>query len=364
MKQREWKSPRREWRIADAALTVGVLSAAAVLRLLLYRADPGDGYVGLLFVLAVACVARWTKGYFWGIFASIFGVACVNYVFTYPYWQLNFTMTGYPLTFLTMLAVSLMISAMTTQIKKQEQMRRETEKETMRANLLRAMSHDIRTPLTSIVGNTAAILENPDAFTPQQQRALLLDVNEDAQWLIRMVENLLSITRISDEPGGIEKEYEAAEEVVAEAVRKFSKRFAQPAVSVQVPDEVLMVPMDATLICQVLMNLLENAAIHADGATGIRVDVHRTGDMACFSVSDDGCGIPPEKLETLFDGTLPDAQRGASDTKKNMGIGLSVCRTIVAAHGGTMSAENLPQGGACLRFTLPMKEEEDVEAEG
>lgn len=364
MKQQKREPSRSVWQISDAFLTVGVLSAAALLRRLLYRVDPGDGYVGLLFVLAVACVARWTTGYFWGIFASLFGVVCVNYIFTYPYWQLNFTMTGYPLTFLTLLAVSLMISAMTTQIKKQERIRLETEKETMRANLLRAMSHDIRTPLTSIVGNTAAILDNPDAFSHEQQRALLLDVNEDAQWLIRMVENLLSITRISDEPGGIAKEYEAAEEVVAEAVRKFAKRFSRLDVSVQVPDEVLMVPMDAMLIRQVLMNLLENAAIHAHGATKIHVSVQRQGDGACFSVCDNGCGIPPEKLDTLFSGSLPGAQHDSQDTKKNMGIGLSVCKTIVEAHGGTMQAENLPQGGACLRFTLPMKEETNSEAEG
>ena len=231
---KEQKKKRRgpaRW-IRDAALTVLLLMAAAALRMLLRRVDPGDGYVGMLFVLAVACVARWTDGYFWGIFASIFGVVCVNYIFTYPFWEFNFTMTGYPLTFLSMLTVSLMISAMTTQIKKQERMRLETEKEAMRANLLRAMSHDIRTPLTSIVGNTAAILDNGETLTKQQERALLQDVNEDAQWLIRMVENILSITRISDEPGSIVKDYEAAEEVVADAVQKFTRRF--PALPVPV----------------------------------------------------------------------------------------------------------------------------------
>lgn len=348
----------RVW--ADALLTTGVLAAAVLLCSALRQFDEGDTYVGLLFVLAVACVSRWTEGYFWGIFSSIFGVVCVNYVFTYPYWEFNFTMTGYPLTFVTLLAVALMVSTMTTQIKRQERLRLETERERMRAELLRAMSHDIRTPLTSIVGNTAAILENGDAFSEEQKRALLRDVNEDAQWLIRMVENLLSVTRISNGPGGLATEYEAAEEVVAESVRKFAKRFPAVRTLVEVPDEVLMVPMDATLIEQVLMNLLENAAVHG-GASEIRLRVGEEDGNACFSVGDDGSGIPRDKLAALFDGALSESPHGGSDGKKNMGIGLSVCRTIVRAHGGTMTAENQISGGARFCFSLPMEARAEME---
>ncbi len=340
--------------VRDAALTAAVLAAAVGLCALLDRLSEGENHVGLLFVLAVACVSRWTEGYFWGVFSSFFGVVCVNYVFTYPYWEFNFTMTGYPLTFVTLLAVALMVSAMTTQIKRQERLRLESAREAMRADLLRAMSHDIRTPLTSIVGNTAAVLENRDTLSPEQQRALLTDVNEDAQWLIRMVENILSITRIRGGEERLATEYEAAEEIVGEAARKFSKRFPHVRVAVEVPDEVLLVPMDATLIGQVLMNLLENAATHG-GASEIRLSVERSGSDAAFLVSDNGRGIPRERLATLFDGG--GGAGGGSDGKKNMGIGLSVSRTIVKAHGGAMTAENRPQGGAVFRFTLPMKEE-------
>ena len=252
--------------LRDALLTAAVLAAAVGLCAALSRLAEGDTYVGFLFVLAVVCVSRWTEGYFWGIFASFFGVVCVNYVFTYPYWEINFTMTGYPLTFVTLLAVALMVSTMTTQIKRQERLRLETEREAMRADLLRAMSHDIRTPLTSIVGNTAAVLEDRGALSAEQKRALLRDVNEDAQWLIRMVENILSITRIRGGANDLATEYEAAEEVAGVAAGKFAKRFPQAEVSVEVPDEVLMVPMDATLIQQVILNLLENACRSATPA--------------------------------------------------------------------------------------------------
>lgn len=344
-------------RCRDFLTTVFFLAAATLLCFLLHQFDSGTGHVSLLYVLAVVCISRLTNGYFWGIFGSFFGVICVNYVFTYPYWAFNFTMTGYPLTFITMLAVSMMVSAMTTQIKKQERLRTETERETMRANLLRAVSHDIRTPLTSIVGNTAAILENGDTLSQSQQRQLLTDVNEDAHWLIRMVENLLSITRISDEQTKIKKEYEAVEEIVAEAVRKFEKRFPSGVkVEVEVPQDVMLVPMDATLIGQVLMNLFENAVFHGGGITKLRLSVQQEGEYACFCVSDNGCGIPKEKLDTIFEGR-GSSELSQTDMKKNMGIGLSVCRTIVRAHGGRMMAENLSEGGACFRFYLPMKED-------
>ena len=357
---REKKSARRILR--DALLTASILSAAVTICAALGRFTEGDTYVGFLFVLAVVFVSRWTEGYFWGIFASFFGVVCVNYVFTYPYWQINFAMTGYPLTFVSLLAVAIVVSAMTTQIKRQERLRLDTEREAMRADLLRAMSHDIRTPLTSIVGNTAAVLEDEGALTTEQKRALLRDVNEDAQWLIRMVENILSITRIR---GGMEQlatEYEAAEEILGAAAGKFSKRFPDSELSVEVPEEVLLVPMDATLIQQVIMNLLENAVIHG-GASRINLRVERQGGDAVFSVSDNGQGIPTEKLDTLFD-ALPAPSRGGADGKKNMGIGLSVCRSIVKAHGGTMTAEKQAAGGALFCFTLPLKEEKDHETEG
>ena len=208
---------------------------------------------------------------------------------------------------------------------------------------------------------TAALLEDEGTLSTEQRRSLLRDVNEDAQWLIRMVENILSITRIHGDRQ-LAAEQEAAEEIAGAAARKFTKRFPNTELSVAIPEEVLLVPMDATLIQQVLLNLMENAAIHG-GAAHIRLSVERKGDRACFTVRDDGCGIPPERLASLFDGTLA-GQRGGVDGKKNMGIGLSVCRSIVKAHGGTMDVQNNDGGGACFRFYLPLKEESAFEAEG
>lgn len=167
---------------------------------LLQMADTSDGFASPVFVLAVLLISRLTTGYLYGLIAAVSGVVCVNFIFTYPYWAVNFTIAGYPLTFFTFLMVSVITCTLTTQARQQERLRSENEKEKMRANLLRSVSHDIRTPLTSIVGSTSAVLENP-GLSVEERQELLEDARDEAQWLIRVVENLLSITRHRRRPG-------------------------------------------------------------------------------------------------------------------------------------------------------------------
>ena len=339
--------------LRDTLVTCLILACAAALCIVLQRvSDSSDGFASPVFVLAVLLVSRFTTGYLFGIIASILGVICVNFIFTYPYWAVNFTLAGYPLTTLVFLAASIMTCALTTQVRQSERLRAESEKEKMRANLLRSVSHDIRTPLTSIVGSTSVMLENP-ALPPEDRKDLLEDIRNEAQWLIRIVENLLSITRIGDTHAKIRKEPEAAEEVLGETARKFRRRFPSIAVSVAVPEELLMVPMDVILIEQVLSNLLENAVTHGKTTSMIHLSVQDEGSFACFSVQDNGQGISEKVLPTLFDGTLKHNETPSGDGKRNMGLGLSVCLAIIRAHGGTMDARNLSTG-AEISFRLPL----------
>lgn len=339
--------------LRDLLVSAAILLCAAGLCILLQMADSIDGFASPVFVLAVLLVSRLTTGYLYGLIAAVVGVVCVNFIFTYPYWALNFTISGYPLTFLTFLAVSIITCALTTQVRQQERLRSENEREKMRANLLRSVSHDIRTPLTAIVGSTSALLENP-GLSREEQQELLEDARSDAQWLIRVVENLLSITRIGDDQARITKEPEAAEEVMGEVVRKFRRRFPNISISVVVPNDLLLVPMDPILISQVFSNLLENAVVHGKNTTHIRLAVHSIDGFACFSVQDNGGGIPEKELPTLFDGTLKHGETASADGKRNMGLGLSVCLAIVRAHGGTLKAKNLAEG-AEFSFSLPLE---------
>ncbi len=315
-----WTSPLFPVSRRDFLVTAAILGCALALCFVLRIAGTIEGFASPVFVLAVLLISRLTTGYLYGLIAVVLGVVCVNFIFTFPYWAFNLSISGYPLTFFTLLMVSI-------------------------------ISHDLRTPLTSIVGSTSAVLESPD-LTQEEQRTLLENAREEAQWLIRVVENLLSITRIGEDDAKIRKESEAAEEVIGEAARKFRRRFPGVRISVSIPDELLMAPMDPILIEQVLSNLLENAVFHG-GAEYVVLSLTERNGCACFSVADDGTGIPKKALSSLFDGKAPSHTAPDSDGKRNMGLGLSVCQAIVRAHGGSIQARNLERG-AEFSFQIPL----------
>ena len=341
----------------NALITAALRGGASIVCAGMNLISDGDQAVPMVFVLAVLLTARITDGYIYSLVASVVSVFGVNYAFTYPYFEFNFTITGYPFTFLTMFTVSVVVGMLTEQVKRQSRIEAEAEAEKMKANLLRSVSHDLRTPLTTIIGSTSAVLENYDKFSDDVKRDLIGQVREDAQWLMRLVENILSITRMKNGPVHIKKSPEAAEEIVAEAVSKFHTRFPETHVSVSVPPELVMVPMDAVLVEQVLTNLMENAVLHGKTVSRIELCVRCEGSEAIFSVSDDGCGIDPRILPRLFTAMFPHAQEQRGDVRRNMGIGLSVCMSIVRAHGGRMTAQNRKEGGACVSFALPLEEE-------
>lgn len=228
----------------------------------------------------------------------------------------------------------------------------ETEKEKMRSNLLRAISHDLRTPLTAILGASSAILENKDSLDQETKQQLIFHIKEDSQWLIRMVENLLSVTRINEDTANVTKTPEAAEEIIAAAIGRIRKRFPEQKIQVTVPDELLMVPMDATLIEQVIINLIENAIKHSS-ETLVEVSLEKEGEYAVIEVRDNGEGIPEQDFPYLFETYVPNGKR-TSDSSRGMGIGLSICMSIIKAHQGKIEAYNREENGAVFRFMLPV----------
>ncbi len=323
-----------------------------------------EGVAMLIFMLAVFVTSMYTEGYAWGVAASLISVLAVNFAFLSPYLAFNFTLPENLFSALVMLVVSIMTSTLTTRIKLQEQLRMESEREKMRANLLRAVSHDLRTPLTSIYGACSTVIENYDSLDKEKTIKLLGEACSDAQWLNRMVENLLSVTRIDSEKVTVQKTPTVLEELLDTVLVKFRKRYPKIPVQLDLPDEFIVIPMDSMLIQQVLMNLLENAALHAEGMTKLTLRVFTMGNRAVFEVIDDGCGIPKERMKKLFSGTVgsdPDAP--ADSGKHGMGIGLSVCAAIIKAHGGEIKAESRPGEGTTIRFWLETEEIEMEDAE-
>lgn len=334
-----------------------VLVSAWVLCSAMGRVGKTDTFVPMVFILAVLIVSLLTDGYAYGILASIISVVGVNYAFTYPYMKLNFSIYGYPVTFLTMLTVSIVISTLTTRSREREKLRHEAAQAQLRADLLRAISHDLRTPLTSIIGSIDTIIGEDENLSSNDRMMLLSDAKQDAEWLVRMVENLLSITRITDSGDtSIEKSPELVEELVGECVSNFKKRYPTVALEVSIPEAPMLVSVDAMLIEQVLNNLLDNAVKHAEGMTKLFIEVKPAGGYMRFSVSDNGVGLDEKIIPVLFRGQIDEAGSKSFDSNRFRGIGLSACYAIICAHGGNISGRNRPEGGAIFEFSLPLEE--------
>lgn len=502
--------------LKDLFKTIIILSIATLASFLLVNLTNNNTNVSICYILAVILISKETDYYFFGILSSIVGVIGVNYFFTYPYFAFNFTISGYPITFLAMLTISLITSTMTIKVKEnarlaldreektkklneinnkllsvndlssiinltlesvvkitcgsaifysfdsnfkkstttkfyneenknifftsEEQnivdwvcshkiqagigtsffnnssscfyipiisrntlwgilgvqcannipldkdmvtfldlmmseialaierqylsdaknlMAIETEKEKMKANLLRAVSHDLRTPLTGMIGASSTLIENKKYLSEEEKDNLVKHIFEDSNWLLHMVENLLSVTRINEKNATVNKIAEPLEEVVSEAVMRFKKRYPKALIIVKVPEEFLMVPMDATLIEQVILNLCENAIKYSKSTKPIELIVTKENNEVFFNVKDYGIGIKEDNLNSIFDGYSLN-KNSSSDSSKGMGIGLSICKTIINAHGGHIYAKNHKDcggSGAIFTFSLPLLEE-------
>lgn len=259
----------------------------------------------------------------------------------------------------------ILLEAVTTQIalaiererlwEKQQKAKLEFEGERLRGNLLRAMSHDLRTPLTGILGATTTILDYGDTLEKKVVRELLKGVYEDASWLMHSVENILNMTRIDEGRIEIKKNMEAVEEIVAEAVSRIKKLSKNHVIKINIPSDLIMLPMDGTLVEQVIVNLLDNAIKYTPYGSTIEIKTYIEDDKIVFEISDNGNGISEDNIPFIFDrfytaSTINDSGR------RGTGLGLAICKSIITAHGGEISAFNNLAGGATFRFALPLKE--------
>ena len=336
----------------------------------------------LVFVLAVMFISTTTSGYVYGMLASLVSGFFINYFFMYPYASFSLNYSGYPIAMLSMLVVSMIVCFLTSRIKhmayvavKREQktkelyelneqlnaeknaLQLEADRETIRSNILRAVSHDLRTPLTSISGAASVLMSSPD-MQSERNLSMLRDIKHDADDLIIMVENLLSVTRIKSSTLPLKKQDEMLEEVVGDAVMTVHRRFPDAKVSLILSDDLLMLPMDPILIKQVLSNLLENSVRHSGAPQSIQVQLYHNPEsgLAMVEIRDHGRGLSEEVLSAIAQ-NRPLSRDLSGDSTRGMGIGLSVCQSIIKAHNGTFTAENASDGGAVFYIGLPMEEQ-------
>ena len=302
----------------NTLFTLTLLGIATALAFLFFSfVSENTANIALLYIIVQILIARYTNGYLHVLFSSVFSVICINFFFTYPFFRLNFTLSGYPVTFIGMLIITLLTTA-----------------------------------------TTSSLLSDGSILSDAEKRELLENIENDSSWLLNMVENLLSVTRINDTvTHQVNKTPEIVEEVVAEAVQRLKKRFPSASIIFHVPTDYLLIPMDAILIEQVLINLLENALIHSGSSHSPELTVTDHPDHVTFCVKDFGHGLNPDVIPDIFSGICHNT--GSVDSHKGMGIGLSICKTIIDAHNGYIEAKN-HTNGALFLFTLPKEEEENI----
>lgn len=227
--------------------------------------------------------------------------------------------------------------------------------EQLRANLLRAISHDLRTPLTSISGNASNLLTNGEALDGETKHRLYSDIYDDSMWLINLVENLLSVTRLEDGRMNLHISAELVEDVVAEALRHVNRKSVEHHITVEHKDEFLLAKMDAKLIVQVVINIVDNAIKYTPPGSNIKILTERRGDKAVIHIADDGPGISDDVKPHIFDMFYSGANKVA-DSRRSLGLGLSLCKSIVTVHGGTLTVKDNQPQGTIFTFTLPAEE--------
>lgn len=234
------------------------------------------------------------------------------------------------------------------------------EQESLRANLLRTISHDLRTPLTSISGNAGILMENEGMLEAGKRHELYRDIYDDSMWLANLVENLLAVTRLENGTMQLKMEAELIEEVFHEALLHLDRREKKHIIEASPGEEFLMAVMDVRLIIQVIVNLMNNAIMYTQEGSRILLDAQVQGEWILISVSDNGPGIKDEAKEHLFD-MFYTADNVRGDGRRGLGLGLSLCKAIVNAHGGKIWVEDNEPEGAVFRFSLKAVEVKSVE---
>lgn len=326
------------WHYATA--TLACLAVAALARLLFHWADPAN--IVMLFLLTVFMVA-WLLGRGPALLAAFLAVALFDFLFVHPHFTFAVEDTQHLITFAVMLAVALITGQLAARARERlryvelaQETRMQVQAERLRHSILASLSHDLRTPLAGLVGLADTLaLAQPPLPAPHDETARALRMQAAA--LAEMVNKLLELTRLTQGRQPLQREWQPLEEVVGAAVQRLGPALQRHPLTLDLDPALPLLEFDAVLLERVLGNLLDNAARHTPAGTRVTVEARVREGMAEVAVRDAGPGF------------APDAASAAGH-----GLGLAICQAIVTAHGGTLTRDNLPGGGARVAFTLPL----------
>jgi len=366
-------------KLRDYSFAVAVPALATAVSFVLYPYLELTNLVMVYLLGTLAVAARGHRGP--AALSAAASVLCFDFFFVPPRYTFRVSDVEYLWTFAGMFLAAMIISHLTVRLREEAEAARQGEErsvwllekakkaevdaetERLRSSLLSSVSHDFRTPLTAIVGSAGTLLDRQELQHNPAVRELLENIQEEGERLSHLVQNLLETTRLESGAVQIRKELTPLEEVVGSALERVQKSLRDRAVKVDIPEDLPLIPMDATLMEQVFINLLENGARHTPAEAGLEISAAVQGGSVLMTMADHGAGLKPEAMERVFDKFYHD------QSSHGAGLGLAICRAIVNAHGGRIWAENRPPheqagerlssgarpgGGAIFRFTLPL----------
>ena len=336
-----------------------ILSVATLIGFLFSYLGFTEANIITIYLLAILLASLVTTGRICSLINSLASVLIFNFFFTEPRFTLHAYDHGYPVTFAIMFIASWITGTLAVRVKEHGRKAVEAEmlaqKEQLRANLLRSISHDLRTPLTSISGNASNLLFNAGSFDEQTKQLIYSDIYEEAMWLNNLVENLLSVSRMEDGKMILHLQTELMDEIVIEALQHIDKRNTEHKIKVIYEDDFLLAKIDARLIVQVIINLVDNAIKYTPKGSEIQIYAKKETEWVVVDVADTGNGISDEEKERVFEMFFIGSNTVA-DSRRSIGLGLFLCKSIVEAHGGKMMLfDNVPHG-SIFRFMLPAGE--------
>lgn len=323
-----------------------------------YRSYPEVNNAGV-YTLGVVALSLWTNGIMPSLIYATVSVVVYDFYFINPRGSFHFEPV-YVLTlvmvFLVVTVIAVVVSRLKREMIERVKVEENAKHESQRANLLRSMSHDIRTPLTGIYGCANLLLEGEDKLSKEKRHELYCQVADEAKWLQEIIENLLTITKVNDVDNGnlnLRTEPEELYDIIEVALQHSDSRLKEHSIKLDC-DDTILVSIDAHLIAQVILNLVNNAVKYTEVGSTISISVREEGSRAIVSVADTGKGISDEDKEKIFD-RFYITDRG-SDDRRGHGLGLAVCKSAIEAHGGhIIIRDNLPRG-TVFEFDLPLVE--------